>query len=118
MTSKKFVLLIAALLAGSSLPALAQGGGGGGAGGAASNGANGNGASGSRVTATQPNDSIFQNPIDRGVAPATSAYNNAGQTVDSAPSVSAVGHAANGKPIGSSGSGPGSPEQPIDSGSR
>jgi hypothetical protein len=33
MTSKRFVLLIAALLAGSSLPAWAQGGGGGDAGG-------------------------------------------------------------------------------------
>ena len=91
MTSKKFVLLIALLLAGLSLPALAQGGSGGGGGaggggsgtaGAASNGSNGNGASGSRVTATQPNGSISQNPIGRGVAPATSAYNNqnAGQT--------------------------------------
>jgi 8-oxo-dGTP diphosphatase len=36
----------------------------------------------------------------------------------SSPSAGAVGHAANGKPIGSTGSGPGSPEMPIDSGSR
>jgi hypothetical protein len=35
----------------------------------------------------------------------------------SAPGVGA-GHAANGLPIGTRGSGPGSPEQPIDSGSR
>lgn len=35
----------------------------------------------------------------------------------SAPGVG-VGHSANGLPIGSPGSGPGSPEQPIDSGSR
>ena len=120
MTSKKFVLLIAALLAGSSLPALAQDGGGGGAGGAAGASA-ANGVSGAipGTAATQPSNAAFQNPIGQGVAPAISANNNQNveQTVGMAPS-GAVGHAANGKPIGNSGSGPGSPEQPIDSGSR
>ena len=117
MTSNKFVLLIAALLAGSSLPALAQSGGGSGAGGASA----ANGASGAipGTAATQPSNAAFQNPIGQGVAPAISANNNQNveQTVGMAPS-GAVGHAANGKPIGNSGSGPGSPEQPIDSGSR
>jgi predicted lipid-binding transport protein (Tim44 family) len=121
MTSKKFVLLIAALLTGSSLPALAQSRGGSGAGGAAGASA-ANGASGANpgAAATQPSNAAFQNPIGQGAAPATSANNNqnAGQTVGSIPAAGAVGHAANGKPIGNSGSGPGSPEQPIDSGSR
>jgi hypothetical protein len=45
----------------------------------------------------------------------TAASNSAG--VVGAPGVG-VGHSANGRPIGTTGSGPGSPEQPINSGSR
>jgi hypothetical protein len=158
MTSRKFVLLTAALLVGTSLlnSAQARGGGGGGGGGSASNGSSGNGASGLSATPTQPNpNSIFQNPfqnpITRGIPPAASTtffnpnagvFNqNAGQTINtgtvgstpptnpmptnaggrtlgSTPATLSVGHAPNGLPIGSAGSGPGSPEQPIDSGSR
>jgi hypothetical protein len=56
-----------------------------------------------------------------GTSPPTNQ--NAGQTVGSQTTGStqgavAVGHAPNGLPIGSAGSGPGSPEHPIDSGSR
>jgi hypothetical protein len=161
MPSRKFVLLIATLLVGTSLSNLAQarGGGAGGAAsanGSASNGGSGNGSSGLSATPTQPNpNSIFQNPfqnpITRGApaAASTSFFNpnsgvfnqNAGQTINtgtvgstpatnptptnaggrtlgSTPTTPSVGHAPNGLPIGSAGSGPGSPEQPIDSGSR
>ena len=93
MTSTKFLFLIAALLAGPSLPALAQSGGGSGAGGAAGTSA-ANGASGAipSTAATQSSNAAFQNPISQGVAPATFANNNqnAGQTVGSVPVAGAV----------------------------
>jgi hypothetical protein len=158
MTSK-LVLLIAALLAGTSLSDSVQAKGGGAA--SANSSANGvsGGSNGASATRTRPNPSSifrnpFQNPITEGIpaAASTSFFNpnvgqfnqNANQTINtgtaptggSTPNINqnagqttvgstqttsptiGVGHAPNGLPIGSPGSGPGSPEQPIDSGSR
>jgi hypothetical protein len=63
---------------------------------------------------TAPGDNA-QAPSNSNVASEQNATTGATST---APENVHVGHAANGLPIGSRGSGPGSPEQPIDSGTR
>jgi hypothetical protein len=129
----KLAILVAAVVPCTS-PALAQGGGG--AGGAGSGGAGSAGASSSSGTgasetmgAGSPNGSSSSQPSNQnrqGAAgnPAAFAKHNAvtgANTQPASPSSGAVsapgvgvGHAANGVPIGEPGSGPGSPEQPID----
>jgi hypothetical protein len=138
MASRKFGLLVVALLACAALPALAQGGrGGGGAGGAggAAGGSSGAGGAGggrsgvSNGTATSsgtfsspvatPRSQTFANPLGQGVRPATSttgsnpspAARSSGPTSGNSAG-GGVGTAPNGLPIGSPGSGKGSPENP------
>jgi hypothetical protein len=122
--SSKLAILFAAVVAFSS-PVLAQGGGGGaggagsGAAGASSGGSN-SGASGSNAQTGSQN----QQGANGSSTPAAAAVHKAVTGADTQPAspssgaVSApgvgVGHAANGVPIGEPGSGPGSPEQPID----
>jgi hypothetical protein len=78
-------------------------------------------------TATHPSDNPFKDPLGQGARPTksnTSQNNqNSTQTETSAPPGSSTaeqakrntgaGRSANGLPIGTTGSGPGSPEQPI-----
>jgi hypothetical protein len=122
MASRKIALLIAAFLATTSLPAFA--GGGSGSGGSGSSGVSAGQTAGAPQGAVvaQPSAPPRQDPITQGVPPAASADGalNHGQTVGQAGSGihQGVGTSANGLPIGTSGSGPGSPEQPIDSGTR
>ena len=124
MKNRNIAVLVAAALAVSPItPALAQGGagssGGGSGGASASGGASGGGATtgtaGSNAQQTQPT-SQTQTLQDQKNA-ATTGSNTAPSQNDegtvSGPGVG-VGTAANGKPIGSPGSGLGSPENPVD----
>jgi hypothetical protein len=133
MSSSKFAVLVATCLISAS-PVMAQGGGGGGgAGGAGGAGAGGGAASSGNAGtgqaagqngsngSSQPNG--VQNSPNGQQSPSTTvgeAQKAAVQGTNTQPGglVSApgvgVGHTANGKAIGSPGSGPGSPEQPID----
>ena len=144
--ASKNVILIMALLA-SAAPAFAQGAGGGAGGGAAGGGSAGvsgsaNGASvgatGGTSTAvpttpgaqfknnTSGTSTTTNSPQPTGTGSASSAQSavNGSSTLPSsspntvsAPGVG-VGHSANGQPIGTPGSGVGSPQQPVDSGAR
>lgn len=119
MKNRNIAVLVAAALAVSPItPALAQGGAGGSGGASASGGASGGGATtgtGSNAQQTQPT-SQTQTLQDQKNA-ATTGSNTAPSQNDegtvSGPGVG-VGTAANGKPIGSPGSGLGSPENPVD----
>ena len=124
MKNRNIAVLVAAALAVSPItPALAQGGagssGGGSGGASASGGASGGGSTtgtaGSNAQQTQPT-SQTQTLQDQKNA-ATTGSNTAPSQNDkgtvSGPGVG-VGTAANGKPIGSPGSGLGSPEHPVD----
>ena len=119
MATKKLSLLLVGLLTCVSQPALTQGGGAGssgaGTGGTASGAASpGTGRAGGQVGAPATTSG------QKSGTPATST-NNRGTDVN-APSAassgvspgSGIGTAPNGRPIGSVGSGPGSPEQPHD----
>jgi hypothetical protein len=108
----KLAILVAAAMA-CTTPVLAQGGGGGSAG----------GAGGNRASGPSSSQSGNENQGTTGNSGATAIRNaetgaNTKPTSPSSRTVSApgvgVGHAANGQPIGTPGSGPGSPEQPID----
>jgi hypothetical protein len=122
MTSRTLAIIMAALMA-ASTPVLAQSG----AGGAAANSGSGGAAVGTSGlnTGATPTTQNLQNPeavannaaTNKAVTGVTTAPADAALGAVSAPGVG-VGHAADGLPIGSSGSGPGSPERPIDSGSR
>ena len=124
MKNRNIAVLVAAALAVSPItPALAQGGagssGGGSGGASASGGASGGGATtgtaGSSAQQTQPT-SQTQTLQDQKNA-ATTGSNTAPSQNDegtvSGPGVG-VGTSTNGKPIGSPGSGLGSPENPVD----
>jgi hypothetical protein len=118
MTSRKTLLLIVAIVV-LATPAVAQGAGGSGgsgAGGSASSSGNGTGATTGNAAATggtqQPAGqagSVADRPnpssAPAGSPTALQAQRNAG-----------AGTAPNGVPIGNSGSGIGSPEHPVDSG--
>jgi hypothetical protein len=106
-------------LIGTMTQASAQGGGGGagsGSGGSSSGaGAAGSGAGGTNGTGSQSRNGVptqnsptFSRPL-QSVAPLAQPY---GSTTNG------VGTAPNGKPIGTAGSGPGSPAQPYDSGAQ
>jgi hypothetical protein len=129
----KFAVVLIASITGTSLPAMAQGAGGGAGGGAGSGAASAGstGTAGANTTSSSANSSGSQtgtqndpnNPTPQSktantVAGEQKAAVSGTNTVAQPGAVSApgvgVGHAANGLPIGSPGSGPGSPEQPID----
>jgi hypothetical protein len=117
MNWQKFAITVVAFTLSTSVPAFAQGGGAAGTSGA------GTAPSGSAQTptATQPSEAPFQNSIGHGTAPNANQTNSqvtTGQAAIEPRANAGVGHAPNGLPIGSTGSGPGSPEQPINSGSR
>jgi hypothetical protein len=133
MQSYKFAVVLIASISGTTMPAFAQGAGGGAAGGAgtgsASTGTTGTAgtsatsspaSSNGSQTGTQndPNNPAPQSKTTNTVAGEQKAALTGANTVAQPGAVSApgvgVGHAANGLPIGSPGSGPGSPEQPID----
>jgi hypothetical protein len=124
------VLVAAALLVSPITPALSQGGGGGSGGGSgganASGGASGGGATpgsaggttnnGMNSQQTTPTQSMSQTIQDQKNAATTGSNTAPTQNSDGAvsgPGVG-VGTAVNGKPIGSPGSGLGSPEDPVD----
>jgi hypothetical protein len=116
---KALVLITAATIAATSSFALAQGGGAGAAGSSAANA----GVSNSNNAGPGSQNSTVINPGGNGgVTPSQNARtgtntqpSNSPNTVG-APGVG-VGHTATGQPIGTPGSGPGSPDQPVDSGS-
>jgi hypothetical protein len=136
MVSRKLVLLTFAIMA-LTTPALAQGGGGGGAGGAgggssgAASGDAGTGGSAGVSNSQSGNNTEDNNNRTKTRTPATNTEQIVAGEKDaavhgtktaptagvsggvSAPGVG-VGHTANGLPIGSPGSGLGSPEQPVD----
>lgn len=127
--SSKLVLLLAGLLVCPSLPALARGGGGGGAAGtgaATALGSPGSYGGGSPIP-TQSGTTNTQNvrgtststekspPAQLGISTQPAAATLATQPAAAA-LVKGIGTAPNGAPIGTPGSGPGSPEQPYDSG--
>ena len=133
MQSYKFAVVLIASIASTSPPAMAQGAGGGAGGGAGTGSANTTTAgtagpsatsapasSNGSQTGTQndPNNPSPQSKTANTVADEQKAAVSGVNTVAQPGAVSApgvgVGHAANGLPIGSPGSGPGSPEQPID----
>jgi hypothetical protein len=125
MANRTIALLVAAFLSGASLPALAQGaGGGGGAAGASGTAAPAGGTSGTtsnastggtaqqQTTAGQSNPAAIVRSEQSAAVHGTKTIPATGSAADgvvSAPGVG-VGHSANGLPIGSPGSGLGSPE--------
>ena len=121
MKNRQVAFLVAAALVASAITpaALAQGAGGGGSGGAsASGGASGGGVtSGTASTSQQTQPSSPTQSIQDQKNAATTGSNTA-PTQNSDGAVSGpgvgVGTAVNGKPIGSAGSGLGSPEDPVD----
>jgi len=121
MKNRQIAFLVAAALVASAITpaALAQGAGGGGSGGAsASGGASGGGVtSGTASTSQQTQPSSPTQSIQDQKNAATTGSNTA-PTQNSDGAVSGpgvgVGTAVNGKPIGSPGSGLGSPEDPVD----
>ena len=114
MISRKFALplLVAAFMASASLSAVAQGAGTGSARDAAAS-ANSN----ARIQPGTPNATTGDINALAATHDETTVGLGRGERTSPAPPIG-VGHAANGLPIGSTGSGPGSPEHPIDSGSR
>jgi hypothetical protein len=133
MQSYKFAVVLIASITGTSLPAIAQGAGGGAAGGAGTGSASTGtaGTAGASTTSSSPHSSESQtatqndpnNPSPQSktantVAGEQKAAVSGANTVAQPGGVSApgvgVGHAANGLPIGSPGSGLGSPEHPVD----
>jgi hypothetical protein len=124
----KFAVVLIASITGASLPAMAQGAGGGAGSGSASAGSTGTtgasisgpaNSSGSQTgTQNNPNNPTPQSKTTNTVAGEQKAVVSGANTVAQPGAISApgvgVGHAANGLPIGSPGSGLGSPEQPID----
>jgi hypothetical protein len=132
MTSAKLAILTIAFLASASLPATAQGSGGGGGsgsggtgGGASAGGSSGAGTGGTtRASSTDSSARITnpQTPTEKAVATEQNSAVKGTNTKEASPGSGAVsapgvgvGHAANGLPIGSPGSGLGSPEQPAGS---
>ena len=128
MSSVRLSAILIAALACTPLTSFAQGGGaGGGAGGAAGGGAAGGASSGGAAAGIGPAPGTTPSSNGDGTGqPATSNAKRDATTVivtdpSSGGSAAAaargrgVGTAPNGRPIGSSGSGPGSPEQPHDS---
>jgi hypothetical protein len=111
--ASKIAIALVALVACAS-PVFAQGGGGGGSGGASvgSGGASGNGTSASGNNNGQQTSANSASTVAAAKQSAITGANTSPGEV-SGPGVG-VGHAANGVPIGEPGSGPGSPEQPID----
>jgi hypothetical protein len=131
MRSYKFAVVLIASITGATLPAFAQGAGGGAAGGAGTGSASTGTTSTAGANTSSPNSSESQtgtqkdpnNPSPQSktantVAGEQKAAVSGANTVAQPGAVSApgvgVGHAANGLPIGSPGSGLGSPEQPVD----
>jgi hypothetical protein len=132
MQLSRFAVIFIASIVSASPPAMAQGAGGG-SGGAAGAGSAGTGAATTAGTGSAPSASSngsqdeTQNDPNNRPAPQSStaktvadeqkAARSGANTVAQPGAVSApgvgVGHAANGLPIGSPGSGPGSPEQPL-----
>lgn len=142
MTSKTLTLLVTACIIGASSPAWSQGAGGGGSGGGA--GSSASGASAGTTTGTSATSGTGGTKGNVGTAPSggtedatrmtvgptntTETDPSSQQTRSRAPPRSpaaiqaqrnaGAGTAPNGLPIGSPGSGLGSPEQPINSGLR
>jgi hypothetical protein len=125
----KLPAIAAAVILGISSAALAQGGGGGGGGAGASGGAGGTGQSAAGAGGTgQSAAGAGGVGQTTGSGSQGNAFSDRGTNQSNNPNAPGtggvdtprrgVGTAPNGLPIGSSGSGPGSPEQPIDSGSR
>ena len=124
MSSVRLSAILIAALALTPLTSFAQGGG---AGGAAGGGAAGGASSGGAASGIGPAAGTTPSSNgDVGGQPATSnAKRDATTVIVTDPSTSGdaaatarahgVGTASNGRPIGSPGSGPGSPEQPHDS---
>jgi len=118
----KLSICVSFLLAGLSSAALAQGGGGAGSGaGAGAAGASAGspaGAGGTSQSAPSPaGPSQFSDPLNRRGTNAADFSATTGSGSANQPG-RGVGTAPNGLPIGATGSGPGSPEQPINSGTR
>ncbi len=135
-------VLTVAFLVSASLPALAQGGGGGGAGGGSGGGAGGAGggaaggnaaSSGTGSTsagAASSSGGTLQNSTTQGsnsqggpqsssvATKPNSTFAPGGSPAPLLQSRAGVGTAPNGVPIGNPGSGVGSPENPVDSGAR
>jgi hypothetical protein len=132
MASKKLALLVAAIVGGTSLPELAQGGGAGGAGtggnagSATSSGAGTGTATGvttgyttgytSGYTTGYTNSTGTSSMTGTGTSSMTGTGTN--PSAAQANQNAGFGHTSSGLPVGSPGSGPGSPETPINSGSR
>ena len=133
MQLSRFAAIFIASIVSASPPAMAQGAGGGSGGAAGAGSAGGTGAATTAGTGSAPSASSngsqneTQNDPNNRPAPQSStaktvadeqkAARSGANTVAQPGAVSApgvgVGHAANGLPIGSPGSGPGSPEQPL-----
>jgi hypothetical protein len=114
MTSKKVALLVVALISCTSLSALAQGNGGGAASGVAGSGTGGTNQT-PAVSQSQANtNKIVADEQSAAVKGTKTAPASVDSGVVSAPGVG-VGHAANGQPIGTPGSGLGSPEDSVGS---
>lgn len=125
------IFIAAMIIAGLPIAALAQGGGGGGGGGgagaggaggasgsgtgSASSGTGGTGATGGTSTAvpTQPGTTSMSNSNGTGTTTGQAQTQAPSNQVSPALPRGRVGTAPNGRPIGSPGSGPGSPEQPY-----
>ena len=132
---KRFLALLAAALLASVGPAFAAGGGGGGAGSAGSGASAGAGAGSAGASTggtaqgagTTTGGTAEQPGTGQGAAPNTNTQTT-GQSITGLPPSSpteaqakrnqGAGTAPNGQPIGSPGSGLGSPEQPLNSGAR
>ncbi len=131
MQSCKFVVVLIASITGTSLPAIAQGAGGGAAAGGAGTGsasagttgaagtgatsgpANANNSQGTQNDPNSPQSKAANTVADQQKAAVSGTNTIAQPGAVGAPGVG-VGHSANGLPIGSPGSGLGSPEQPVD----
>jgi hypothetical protein len=128
MASCKIAFVLIASLAASTFPALSQGSGGGAGSGAAGAGSastgSGSGAGTGTANSSGPQNGTQDAPTGpqsataKTVASEQKAAVNGTNTTSQPGAVGApgvgVGHAANGLPIGSPGSGLGSPEQPVD----
>ena len=111
MKNRKIAVLVVAALAVSAItPVLAQGGGSGSAGGGATTGT-----AGGAAQQTQPSSqtTTVQDQKNAATTGSNTAPSQNDEVTVSGPGVG-VGTAANGKPIGSPGSGLGSPENPVD----
>jgi hypothetical protein len=128
MSSRMFALLVAGCIVGASVPAWSQGGGGSGSGGAAGSSSGSGTAEGSPPTGTSSGPTTSNTQNDAGATRAegnpsvshvnsnTNADQSDAQTSTQRPQAqrnAGAGTAPNGKPIGTTGSGLGSPEDPI-----